>query len=458
MADQSDTNNSSGSKPKGDTPQNKPDQTKDKPSSASSGVASSASSSTASSAVITPAAPKAESAAHGTKKNPTAPLKSDNNVKKTTSASDNSGTPSATSPIKNEKNHKPAKTGILWFVTIVNLLILLLIAAAAYWGWTQWEQQKQTQQSTQSEQQDILTRQAQQNLSITDEVKEQNNRLESQLRSVNQELQNALEEAEAANNQSQANKQMLSSIAGRRPADWLLAEADFLVRMAGRKLWLEHDLKTAIAMLQSADSRLQDLDDPSLLPIRERLANDIQTLAQVNPVSLSSIALQISALLSQVDQLPLNTFERPDIATEGGDDVSDSVDDWKANLSRAWAAFTKDFFSYKKKETEVQPYMSAQQQWLATEQLKLSLLQAQSAVLKENVEFYQQSLQNAQRVLDENFAVDESAVVQFDQRLEELAETDIKRVYPSQFNAAPALQDVIQQRIDNVFVNGANQP
>ena len=329
---------------------------------------------------------------------------------------------------------------------------------AAYWGWTQWEQQKQTQQSTQSEQQDILTRQAQQNLSITDEVKEQNSRLESQLRSVNQELQNALEDAEAANNQSQANKQMLSSIAGRRPADWLLAEADFLVRMAGRKLWLEHDLKTAIAMLQSADSRLQDLDDPSLLPIRERLANDIQTLAQVNPVSLSSIALQISALLSQVDQLPLNTFERPDIAPQGGEDVSDSVDDWKANLSRAWAAFTKDFFSYKKKETEVQPYMSAQQQWLATEQLKLSLLQAQSAVLKENVELYQQSLQNAQRVLDESFAVDESAVVQFDQRIEELAETDIKRVYPSQFNAAPALQDVIQQRIDNVFVNGANQP
>ncbi|MGY0583653.1 MAG: uroporphyrinogen-III C-methyltransferase, partial [Paraglaciecola chathamensis] len=84
---------------------------------------------------------------------------------------------------------------------------------------------------------------------------------------------------------------------------------------------------------------------PSLLPVRERLANDIQTLAQVNPVSVSSIALQISALVSKVEQLPLNTFERPDIATEGGENVSESVDDWQANLSRAWAAFTKDFFS-----------------------------------------------------------------------------------------------------------------
>ncbi|MGY0593771.1 MAG: uroporphyrinogen-III C-methyltransferase, partial [Paraglaciecola chathamensis] len=122
------------------------------------------------------------------------------------------------------------------------------------------------------------------------------------------------------------------------------------------------------------------------------------------------------------------------------------------------AAFTKDFFSYKKKETDVQPYMSAQQQWLATEQLKLSLLQAQSAVLKENAALYQQSLQNALSALSENFATDDGSVQQFEQRINELNETDIERVYPSQFSSAPALQDVIQQRMDNVFVNGASQP
>ncbi|GAC34084.1 uroporphyrinogen-III C-methyltransferase [Paraglaciecola polaris] len=437
MADQSDTNNAQGNKPK--------DETHDKPNTIKS------------SAVITPAPPKAEPKTNTDIKHPTAPLKSDNNVKKTSSTRDTSAT-SSTPKAKDDSNNKPVKTGILWFVTLINLLILLLIVAGAYWGWTQWEQQKASQQSSQSEQQDILNRQAQQNLSITDEVREQNRRLETQLRTLGQELQSASSDAQVASDQSQANKQMLSSIAGRRPADWLLAEADFLVRIAGRKLWLEHDVKTASAMLQSADSRLQDLDDPSLLPVRERLANDIQALAQVNPVSLSTIALNISALLPQVDKLPLNTFERPDIASEQSNQVSESVDDWQANLSRAWAAFTKDFFSYKKKEVEIQPYMSAQQQWLATEQLKLSLLQAQSAVLRENIALYQASLQNAQRVLATDFAGDNSAVNQFSQRVAELADTDIKRVYPSQFSAAPALQDVIQQRIDNVFVNGVSQP
>ncbi|QHJ11994.1 Protein HemX [Paraglaciecola mesophila] len=457
MADQSDTNKASENKPKeqaqekakGVELQKATAQEKSQP--ADKAVTSKTS------PVITPAPPKAETNTTNPKKNSTAPLKSDNNVKKTTSTSDNSGTQTV-AKAKSDPSQKSAKTGLLWLVTILNFLILILLAAAAYWGWTQWEAQKQTQQASQLEQQDSLRRQAQQNLSITDDVKEQSARLESQLRSLGQALQSARDDAQAANEQSLANKQMLSSIAGRRPADWLLAEADFLVRMAGRKLWLEHDLKTAIAMLQSADSRLQDLDDPSLLPVRERLANDIQTLAQVNPVSVSAIALQISAMVAKVDQLPLNTFERPDIATQSDENVSDSVDDWKANLSRAWAAFTKDFFSYKKKEIEVQPYMSAQQQWLATEQLKLSLLQAQSAVLKENVALYQRSLQNALSALAENFATDDSSVQQFEQRINELNETDIERVYPSQFSSAPTLQDIIQQRIDNVFVNGASQP
>ena len=53
-----------------------------------------------------------------------------------------------------------------------------------------------------------------------------------------------------------------------RPNDWMLAEASYLVRMAGRKLWLEQDLTTARALLIDADSRIQAIADPSLIPLR----------------------------------------------------------------------------------------------------------------------------------------------------------------------------------------------
>ena len=105
--------------------------------------------------------------------------------------------------------------------------------------------------------------------------------------------------------------------------------------MAGRKLWLEHDVKTAIMMLQSADSRIQDLDDPSLLPLRAKLAEDLQALQQINPVSTSSIALALGAMLKQVDNLPLAFFKKPE-AEAVDETVTESIDDWRSNLARNW--------------------------------------------------------------------------------------------------------------------------
>jgi len=80
-------------------------------------------------------------------------------------------------------------------------------------------------------------------------------------------------------------ERQISELSGRRPSDWLLAEANYLVNMAGRKLFLENDIGTSMTLLAEADARLEDLGDPSLLPIRALIASDIQTLQQVNPVS-----------------------------------------------------------------------------------------------------------------------------------------------------------------------------
>jgi uroporphyrin-3 C-methyltransferase len=365
-------------------------------------------------------------------------------------------------------NGKPVKTGLLWSMVVLNFILLIGVVAGGYWGWLQWQQlqSNQTQyiqgqqtkldQQAQS-QQSKLDQQARSNLAMADNVTQQNLTLQTDLQQLVEQMQNTTEQAQLAAQQSKANQQIITSIAGRRPADWLLAEADFLIRMAGRKLWLEHDVKTAVLMLQSADSRLQDLDDPSLLPIRERLAQDVQNLQQINPISLSSVALALGALLQQVDTLPLVTFERPDKVVDNTD-VSDSANDWRSNLARNWQAFTKDFFSFRKKQSDVQPYMSEQQQWLAKEQIRLALLQAQSAVMKEDVTLYQQAMQNTLRVLIEDFDTQSTPVSQFTLSLQNLIDTDIERVYPGQFTVAPALQDLIQQRMDHVFSNGDAQP
>jgi uroporphyrin-3 C-methyltransferase len=381
----------------------------------------------------------------------------------TASAAKVAGNHKKNSP-KAQVSDKPARTGLLWLMVVLNFILLTGVLAAGYWGWLQWQQLQSGQKEYIQSQQSKLDQQAQSNLAMTDSIARENRALQTDLQQLAQQMQesakqvqDAATQAQLAAEQSKANQQIITSIAGRRPADWLLAEADFLIRMAGRKLWLEHDVKTAMLMLQSADSRLQDLDDPSLLPIRERLAQDVQSLQQINPVSLSSVALALGALLQQVDALPLVTFERPD-KVEDNDDVSGSANDWRSNLARNWRTFTKDFFSFRKKQSDVQPYMSEQQQWLAKEQLRLALLQAQGAVMKEDVTLYQQAMQNALRVLIEDFDTQTAPVSQFTLSVQNLIDTDIKRVYPGQFTVAPALEDLIQQRMNDVFSNGNTQP
>ncbi|MFT4938129.1 MAG: uroporphyrin-3 C-methyltransferase [Paraglaciecola sp.] len=359
---------------------------------------------------------------------------------------------------------KKVKTGLLWLITLINLIFLLLLIAAAYWGWQQWQAQQQVQlhdQQQQKQQQQLLQQEQASFFSSQQKIIEQSvaasqfakDDLERQDKALQSNIESLQEQIEITAQQADANKRTMSELTGKRPSDWLIAEADYLVRMAGRKLWLEHDEKTAIFMLQSADSRLQDLDDPSLLPIRQQLAVDIQTVQQINSVSYSSIALSISGLIPQVDSLTLAFFKRPEYDEPVGE-ISQSVDDWRANLSNSIKKAMKNFFSYKKISVEVKPFMSEQQQWLSKEQLKFTLMTAQIAILKEDAALFQTSLQSALNILAEHFDTQNEAVSQFSNSLAGLLNADVQRVYPDRFLVTNPLKDLIDDRLNGRFTNG----
>lgn len=338
----------------------------------------------------------------------------------------------------------------LWFVSVLNLLLLVALAGGGYWFWQQQGQQQAQLQFKEQEYQNKLD-------AVVSSSEQAQRQIEQQNAALQQEIDTLQRSYQSANQQLQATRQQLTELSGRRPADWLLAEADYLVKMAGRKLWLEHDVQTSLLMLQSADSRLEDLADPSLLPVRQLLADDIQTLKQINPVSLSSVALSLSGLVQQVKNLPLDTIKLPEsVEPKQDNELSDSVDDWQTNLRKTWNRILGDFVTVTRRDAPVQPYMSEQQQWLAREQLKQALLQAQAAVLREQTTLYQQSLQLAVASLVEQFDMSEPAVQQFVAGVQNLAETNIEKVYPPSFKVSEPLADVISARTNQLFSNGAS--
>ncbi|AFV83667.1 uroporphyrinogen-III C-methyltransferase [Alteromonas mediterranea] len=350
------------------------------------------------------------------------------------------------------KQKKSSGNGLLWFVVIILFLLVLGMAGAGYWYYMQ--QQSASQETVIAQQNNAsqlkaIERERADILASIENVTRTNQTLEStvaELKSQNEQL--AL--------QAESTLQQLNNMEGRRPADWLIAEADYLVRMAGRKLWLENDVRTAILLLVNADKRLKSLADPSVLPVRATLAEDIQTLQQLNPVSQSSVALALTGMMAQIDKLPLDTFEKPEDSNAQDTTLSESADDWQENLAKVWRSLVDDFLTVKSIEGPVEPVLSLEAQFLAKEQLRLQLMHAQTAALQGDEGLYSQSLQYAQTLLTEKFDTEKSQVTGFMDALQNLIATDVARPIPTELASQKPLERLLDSRVKQVFGQGAS--
>lgn len=118
------------------------------------------------------------------------------------------------------------------------------------------------------------------------ELKQSQLQEKQQFESLLQQQAKALEAADrqqtSLTRQLNELQEKVATISGSDAKTRLLAQADFLVKMAGRKLWSDQDVTTAATLLKSADASLADMNDPSLIDVRRALTEDISTLSAVS--------------------------------------------------------------------------------------------------------------------------------------------------------------------------------
>lgn len=237
----------------------------------------------------------------------------------------------------------------------------------------------------------------------------------------------------------------------KRPNDWMLAESEYLVRMAGRKLWLEHDIVSAITLLGNADERIKALNDPSLMPIRKALAEDIAKLKGMPRVDREGLTLKLAALSDQIELLPLSTVSMPEAKAEPDQAVSANPGEWESNLKKNWVKFTENFITIRRRDGAVEALLSPQQEIFLRENLKTKLLQAQLAVYREQQALYTDSLEKAQRWLTQYFDVDNSATQYMQSELDKLKGEQIQFDYPDQFKTQSMLEQVLTERLQRIL-------
>ncbi|MDX1303929.1 uroporphyrinogen-III C-methyltransferase [Photobacterium sp.] len=239
----------------------------------------------------------------------------------------------------------------------------------------------------------------------------------------------------------------LAEMKGRRPNDWLLAEADYLIKMAGRKLWLEHDAVSATILLESADHRIAELNDPSLTSVRQAMNDDITALKAIARIDRDGLVLRLASLQEQVANLPLANAIIPEAEAVKEETVSTSVDDWKDNLMTSLKNFSDHFITYRHRDGSVIPLLSPKQDFYLQENIKSKLETAIRSVYREQGELYSKSLLMAKEWAEQFYNLDEPATQSFINVLDLLAKENIEASYPDKLKSQILITDVISERL-----------
>jgi len=384
--------------------------------------------------------------------------KSTTPVKDTTATtSSQSKTVRAKTPPEKSTATKAVKSNNSISKTAVVALIMALLAIGASAGHYYWSEQQKAFYSLQLN--DVIKRQlvenqqkiAQQLLENKQDIAQQ--LLESKQASASElnALRNSLEQRdslEKSNLETIATlQQQITSLGQNQPSDWLLQEAEYLIRVASRSLWLEKDTGTAISLLNDADLRIQELNDPQFLTLRQIIQQDIAKLQVLPKLKTDDVIIKLMALEQQIKLLPLAIFEIPEIsADETTLELTDNASDWRENLAKTWRKFTTEFFTITRRTGDVEPLMSPQFQQNLRENLNLKLHTAIWAASKANSGIYLQALTDIQRWLNDYFDLTKQQNKNFLNAIESLKSATIKVDYPNNLTALKAIRQILSDK------------
>ena len=331
---------------------------------------------------------------------------------------------------------------VSWLVVILVLSTLGASGVLAWFGWQQLELVKSTLKLHSSELRGLDSPTSA--IQATEGLRQL---LQSQLSGLS-------ERVDRADNRNQLIIDRIESVVeklARQQVDtqtsYLLAEAEYLLKFSDQRLLIEKNPETAQILMRSAQVLLGQLEDGRLLPVREKLALDIQVLDAVQTIDVLGIQAELLALGSVLTNLtlPVQRLERLEVlaAPQG---------------SKNWLDVLSEFVRIRKIEAPITPLVTALDAGRAREVLRLNLEQIKVALIREDQALFDASVTQAARLANHFFSVNEGAGLILIRGLESIKGRPIVRVIP---NASTGLRALRKYRKaltrDRVATSEANQ-
>ena len=310
----------------------------------------------------------------------------------------------------------PAKKS---FAVIFLFLLLLIITAAGTAGLYYLWQQQQALQNQQQNLADDLSAQIEQSSQkiqqgLTQQLQAQSNRiqqLQNELTTLKDLSQSALQEAK------------------RGQRGWILAEVDYLLRLANRRLQVARDINGAIAALSSASERLYDLGDLRLFDVRKQLAGEVAQLKSIKQVDVSGIAMSLDQMSLYVNELPFKTVQE-EVKAQVKDDKQTPVVVTGDDFADSLISTIISIGDIKVHQRSIKPASSASQQQQYEALLRTHLLSARLAVLRYDQKQFGYDIKQASTILAQHYQQQDNRVTNMQKDLTAFAAVNLTPQLP----------------------------
>jgi uroporphyrin-3 C-methyltransferase len=347
---------------------------------------------------------------------------------------------------------KPRTSAYFWL--LLGLPALFAVIVVSWFGWQQWQIMLAD-----------LERIEYLNVELEAHLKQANSQSISTSNRELEHLENRKElSQQVINLQLQVNAQgaRITELGSTTRTDWYLSEAAYLARLASQRLQTERGTKNPLALLQKVDSILVEIDEGGMLAVRAAIAADITALRLAGEIDIEGIVLELNALAVQIDELPMIQLSVNSSASN-----QDSDDNGLANLvvdeslSQRWSALIDEFtqslgqlVQVKQRLQPIERVLSASEESVVRNNVRLLLQQAANAALREQQSIYDLSLKRAQQWLTQYFQMNSSVEVVKD-RLIKLSVEQVVQELPFIDGSVNALEAFMIVRQSNLIEGSA---
>jgi uroporphyrin-III C-methyltransferase len=275
--------------------------------------------------------------------------------------------------------------------------------------------------------------------------------VENQNQKINLRINELLQKIEVLQDHIDVLADSLSDMYDNQPAsneDWALAEAEYLLIIANHRLLLEQDVHTALTAMEAAALRLEGLGSVGLIPVREQITADINSLKAVNTVDITGLSIYLADLIDRIEDMPVRkmNFEKPVTANDQSQQSipGENESTLRKIISQLWQEL-KSLIVIKKSGEINNVLLLPDQEYFLYQNLRIELENARLSVLRRNTENLQSSIKLITNWLQTYFDTGDNGVANMLDSLNRMSVLILDPVLPDISSSLETLRAYIRQ-------------